>query len=155
MFKLMGNIQAVPIWHEVSYLKVSTGHTLFLTGTCVGHWPIQPSYFHHCDKYLKHLPGIKGLLWLAISKDLIHGQVGLWTAFGGQWWSTITPLGARMWKKARRRDLGPTMSPRHVTNNTEWDRSALITDLRIYYLATPLVEDQWLSTTWCKDCVPF
>lgn len=119
VFKLMGNIQAVPIWHKVSYLKVNTGHTLFLTGTCVGHWPVQPSYFHHCDKYLKHLPGIKGLLWLAISKGLIHGQVGLWTAFRGQWWSTITPLGARMWKKARRRDLGPTMSPRHVTNNTE------------------------------------
>lgn len=119
MFKLMGNIQAVHIWPKVSYLKVSTGHTLFSMGTCVGHWPAELSCFHHCDKHLKHLPGIKGLFLLAISKDHIHGQVGLWTAFGGQWWSTITPLRARMWKKARRRNLGPTIPPRHVTNNTE------------------------------------
>lgn len=82
-------------------------------------WPAELSCFYHCDKHLKHLPGIKGLFLLAISKDLIHGQVGLWTAFGGQWWSTITPLGARLWKKARRRNLGPTMPPRHVTNNSE------------------------------------
>lgn len=114
----MENVQAVHIWHKVSYLKVSTGHTLFLTGTCVSHWPAELSYFHHCDKHLKHLPGIKGLLLLAFSKDLIHDQVGLWTAFGSQWWSTSTPLMARMWKKARR-DLGPTMSQRHVTNKTE------------------------------------
>lgn len=62
----------------------------------MSHWPAELSYCHYCDKYLKHIPGIKGLFLLAILKDLIHGQVDLWTAFGGQWWSTITPLTARM-----------------------------------------------------------